>query len=74
MHAAPIEHAQYAYIQPARECQTQHQIKNSVYCEIQRDLSGSDRLNQHCVNSFGKGLNVTDVHLYVNVPHCRFKE
>lgn len=26
---------------------------------------------QHCVNSF-KGLNVTDVHSYAKVLHCRF--
>ena len=25
------------------------------------------------MNSFDKGLNVTDFHLYVKVPHCRFK-
>lgn len=25
------------------------------------DLCGHDRLNQHCVNSFSKGLKVTDV-------------
>lgn len=28
----------------------------------------------HCVNSFGKGLNVLDVHLYVKVPHSSFKD
>ncbi len=42
-------------------------LKTPVYCEIQRDLPGSDRLNQHCVTSFGRGLNVTDVHSYVEV-------
>ena len=44
----------------------------TLYTVKYRDLSGGDRLNQHCVNSFGKGLNVTDIHLYVKVPHCRF--
>ncbi len=43
-----------------------------LYCEIQRDLPAGDRLNQHCVNSLGKGLNATDVHLYVKVPHSSF--
>ena len=47
-------------------------FKNSVYCEIQRDLSVGDRLDQNCVNSSGKGLNVTDIHLCVKVPYCRF--
>lgn len=36
-----------------------------LYCEIQRDLPGDDRPNQHCDNSFVKGLNVTDINLYV---------
>lgn len=36
------------------------------------DLLGGDRLNQRCVNSFGKVLNIRDVHLDVKVPHCRF--
>ena len=44
-------------------------FKNSVYCEIQRDLSGGDRLNQYCVDSIGSDLNVTDVPLYVKVLH-----
>ena len=48
-------------------------LKTLIFCEIQRDLSGGDRLNQHYVKSFGKGLNVTKVHLYIKVPHCRFK-
>ncbi len=48
-------------------------LKTPVYCEIQRDLPGDERLDQHFVNSFGKGLNVTNVHLYVNVPHSSFK-
>lgn len=41
-------------------------------CEIQRYLPGRIRLNQHCVNSFGEGLHVTDIHLYVRVTHSRF--
>lgn len=40
-------------------------LKPSVYCEIQRDLSGGDRRNQRCVN-------VSDVHSCVKVLHCRF--
>lgn len=28
--------------------------KSQVYIELQRDLSGGDRLNQHCVNTYGK--------------------
>lgn len=45
----------------------------TVYCEIQRAFLDDDGLNQHCVNLFGKGLNVTDVRLYVKVPHSTFK-
>lgn len=30
------------------------------HCKIQRDLSGCDQPNQYCVNSFGKGLKVTE--------------
>lgn len=29
----------------------------------------SYKLNQRCVQSFGKGLNVMEIHLYVKVPH-----
>ena len=36
-------------------------------------MFGIERLNQHCVNVFGKGLNVTDVHLYVKGLHNSFK-
>lgn len=28
---------------------------------VKKDLSGGNELDQHCVNSVGKGLNVTDV-------------
>lgn len=49
-------------------------LKNSVDCEVQRDLFGSDRPNQHCVSLFGKDLYVTDIHLYVRLPYCRFKQ
>ena len=42
-------------------------MKNSGICEIQRDLYSSDRLNQHCVNLLGEGLNVMVFHLYVKV-------
>lgn len=45
-------------------------LKTLVWRQTLRDLFGSDRLNQNFVNPFGKGLNVTDVHLYVKV---RFK-
>ncbi len=38
-------------------------LKTQLYCEIQR----------HCANLFGEGLNVTDVHLCVKVPHDSFK-
>lgn len=48
--------------------------KTLVYWEIQKDLSGSDRLNQQCVSLFGKGLNVTDVHLYVKVSRRKLQE
>ena len=51
---------------------TDTRLKTLVYCEIQRDLPGGDGLNQHCVNSFGMGLNVMDIHLYLKVPHCSF--
>lgn len=44
--------------------------KTLVYWEMQKDLSGSDRLNQQCVSLFGEGLNVADVHLYVKIL-CR---
>ena len=40
---------------------------------IQRELSGPDKLNQHCGKLFGKGLNVTDVHSEVKVTHYNFK-
>lgn len=36
---------------------------------LQRDLP---KLKRHCVSSFGKGLNVTDVRFYVTLKHCRF--
>lgn len=42
-------------------------LKTPVFCEIQSDRPGGDRLNQHCVNTTGEGLNVTDVHLDVKV-------
>lgn len=45
---------------------------NTLYAKVQKDLSGSDRLNRHCANSFGKGFNVTDVHLNLTDPDCRF--
>lgn len=45
-----------------------------IYWEMQKDLSGSDRLNQQCVSLFGEGLNVADVHLYVKVPHRKLQE
>lgn len=45
-----------------------------VYWEMQKDLSGSDRLNQQCVSLFGEGLNVADVHLYVKVSHRKLQE
>lgn len=35
-------------------------------------ISSIDRLYQHCMNLFGKSLNVTDIHLCVKVPHCGF--
>lgn len=35
-------------------------LKTLVYCGIHRDLSGGDKFDQHCANSFGKDLNVTD--------------
>ena len=44
----------------------------TLYAKVQKDLSGSDRLNQHCANSFGKGFNVTDVHLNLKASDCRF--
>ncbi len=51
---------------PVREC------RHRRYAAKYRDLAGGDRLNQHCVNSFGKGLNVTGVHLHVKVLHSSF--
>lgn len=61
-------------------CEMHHQRRKvatntatPVYCEIQRAFPDDDGLNQHCVNLFGKGLNVTDIHLYVKVPHSIFK-
>lgn len=33
-------------------------FKNSGILQIQINLPGGDGLNQHCVNSFDKGLNV----------------
>lgn len=49
-----------------------HKFKNSGILRVQRDLPEEDRLNQHCVNWNGKGLNVTDVHLYAKVLHTSF--
>lgn len=43
-----------------RKVATDTGLNTLVSCEIQRSLPGGDQLNQHCVNSFGKGLNVTD--------------
>lgn len=51
---------------------TDIRFKKSVHYEIQRDLLGGDGLNQYCMNSSGKGLNVIDFHLYVNIQQ-RFK-
>lgn len=31
-------------------------LRTPGYCGIQRDLSGGNKLNQYCVNSFGKGF------------------
>lgn len=36
-----------------------------MYWKIQKDLQSNDQLSQHFVNSFGKGLKVTDVDLYI---------
>lgn len=33
-------------------------------------LPGGDRLNQHCLNSFGEGLHVRDLYLFIIIPHC----
>lgn len=44
--------------------QTPH-FKTPNYCKIQEDLPGGHRLNQCCVNTFGKVFNVTDIHLYI---------
>lgn len=32
------------------------------------------RSNQHCANSFGKGLEESDVYLYEKVPHSRLSK
>ena len=48
-------------------------FQNYRYTEIQRDFSGSQRLNQYWVISIGKGLFLTDVYLYVKVLHSRFE-
>lgn len=39
-----------------------------LYCWIQRYLPGGDGLNQHCENLFVKGMNITDIHLWIKVP------
>lgn len=48
-------------------------LKTPAYCEVHGDLPSSDRPSQHCVNLFGKGLNVLVVNSYVEVPHNSFK-
>lgn len=58
------------YLRPGYQ---QHRgIKSPANCETQRDLSGRDRLNLHCVNKFCKGLDAKEVNLFVKVSHCRF--
>ena len=37
------------------------------------DFPGNESINQHCVYSLDKGLNLTDSHLYVECQYCRFK-
>lgn len=43
-------------------------LKTLWCCELSGDSSGSDPLNQQCVNSFGKCLKVTDIRQYKKVP------
>lgn len=46
--------------QPTWDLNTGHTVKY-------KDLSDCDRLNQHSVKLFDKGLNVTHVYLYATV-------
>lgn len=55
-------------------CKSSRSVQTSdfkilVRCKIQRDLPGDDRLIKHCVGLFGRGLNVTGIHLYVKAVH-----
>lgn len=45
---------------------TETDLKTLIYCTIHRYLPGEYKLYQHCVKY------VTDIHLYVKVPHCSF--
>lgn len=47
--------------EPARDSCHRHWPKKLCCTVKHRDLSGSDQLNQCCVNSFGKGSKVTSV-------------
>lgn len=47
-----------------RKFVTDISFRTPVYCEIQRDWSVRDQLDQHCVDCCGKGLKVTKVCSY----------
>lgn len=50
-----------------RACECRHTFKNSGILRNTGRFILHDRFNQHCVNSFGQGLNVTYVPLYEKV-------
>lgn len=60
-------------VQQSRKVTTDSRFKNSNILRNTDRFTWLWEANQNCVNSFGKGLNVTDIHLYTKVPHSSFK-
>lgn len=49
---------------PVRKLLQKPDLKTMVgyTTKIKRDLLAHDRLNEHCVNLYGKSLNIIDIH------------
>lgn len=56
--------------EPAWDCPWQ---TPDLFSKIQTDIPAANEHNQRCVYLFGKGLNVTDVHLDVKVLYSSFE-
>lgn len=63
VHALPIEHAVCIHPSSAGMLPPPPDLK-TLYAVKYKDLPGTNKFNQHCVNSFDKGLNVMDIHFH----------